>query len=192
MQAVKAYKSGVLHKEHHERLVANLEGFARDAGIAPHYIWTKLADTCGPDEVDYVVKFNQHRAGVSTQGLVLTRGGPAPDPVNHMSAIAGALVRNFVRARVMTLNVVLDALQAGNEPEATALLIPNFFIAKSEWAGGSTVPLWRVGHLYDLLVRRATRGQQTIVYATSVPALAEEYGPAMGQLIDSRYLQTEI
>ena len=48
------YATGVLSEEHHHRLVADLANFAKDAGIQPRWIWTALADTCGPEAVEYV------------------------------------------------------------------------------------------------------------------------------------------
>src|SRR5271166_828251 len=101
------YASGVLVKEHHERLVAGLDGYARDAGIHPRWISTKLADVCAPDEMNYVRNFNVIRAEGQLQGLCFVRKTAEADPETHMFAIAGCLVRNFIRARVMTISTVL-------------------------------------------------------------------------------------
>jgi hypothetical protein len=107
---VDPYASGVLKPEHHERLVANLDHYAKDAGIQPMWIWTRLSAACGPHEADYITGFRRHRASGQVHGLCLTRKTPDAEPESRMAAMTGCLVRNFVRARVMTLGVVLDHL----------------------------------------------------------------------------------
>lgn len=184
------YASGVLDKEHHDRLVANLPGYARDAGIQPHWITRKLADTCGKAEVDYVRKFNIHRAECVIQGLCFVRSTPDADPYDRMAAIAGALVRNFVRARVMSLTTVADLLWNREEIVATALLIPNFYLSQDEGAG--SLAKVHVQSLYDLLLQRGQGGLQTVIYATSLTGMAKEYGTAFSRLVDGHFLKVEI
>jgi len=41
------YAYGVLTKEHHERLVADLDGFASDAGIPPHWVYMRVPAVTG-------------------------------------------------------------------------------------------------------------------------------------------------
>ena len=183
------YASGVLHKQHHERLVAGIDGFARDAGIQPKWIWTRLADTCGPEEVEWVTKFRRHQADGESFGLCYLRKSPDAAPDVRMAAIAGALVRNFVRARVMTLGTVLDLLAAGEPVEATCLLIPNFFLAKNE---GGTIAPWQVSALYDLLTHRGSMGLQTVISASSMVELGSEYGNAFSALVRNHYTVVEL
>jgi hypothetical protein len=183
------YASGVLVKEHHERLVADLPRFARDAGIQPRWVATPLADACGPTEIDYVKKFNIHRAGGTLQGLCYVRATPAADPALRMSAIAGALVRNFIRARVMMLGAVLDLLAAREEIKATALLIPNFHLSRDEGGG---IAKWQTQALHDLLLERGQEDLQTVLYATSLADLGQDYGTAFRSLIEAHYLTVEI
>jgi hypothetical protein len=106
LMPVDPYASGVLFGEHHDRIVANISKYATDAGIQPRWIWTKLADTCGPDAIDYVRRFNKHRASEEVRGVCMLRkkaglGEEPADPEKQMSAITGALVRNFINARMM-------------------------------------------------------------------------------------------
>lgn len=74
------YASKVLQKEHHDQLVQNLDGFAKDAGIKPRWIATALADTCGPQEVEYVKKFNVFRHQGPYQGCATSARRPTPTP----------------------------------------------------------------------------------------------------------------
>lgn len=183
------YASGVLQKAHHERLVAGIDGFARDAGIQPKWIWTKLSDVCGPEEVEYVRKFKFHQVGGEVHGLCFLRKSKDVDVSPRMAALAGALVRNFVRARVMTLGTVLDIMAAGDPVDATALLIPNFFTPKAE---GGTIATWQVSALYDLLVGRGSQGLQTVISVSNVAQLSEEYGNAFAVLVRNHFKVIEI
>lgn len=183
------YATGVLDKVYHERLVADRDKFTRDAGIQPHWLWTSMVDTCSPDEIDYFKKFRFHQAKGTTHGLCYTRITPNGDPEEHMQAMAGAFLRNFIRARVMTLSTVLTLLDEGDAPDATVLLIPNFFLSKAEGGG---LPVWKVALLYDMLVKRANHGKQTVIYATSLADLGKEYGAAFRRIVEKRFLQVEI
>ena len=180
-----AYKTGVLEEATHGRLVQNLDGFARDAGIQPFWIWTPLSDTVSQAEIDYVREFRKHKVQGKVQGLAYFRLTGKAEPEKHMAALAGALVRNFVRARVMTLGGVLDALAKHEEIEATCLLIPNFHLSKGEGGGIAT---WQTHMLYDLLVNRAQTGLQTVIYVTDYETLRKDYGLAIGRLIEANYV----
>ena len=180
-----AYKTGVLQEAYHERLVANLDGFARDAGIQPFWIWTPLADTVSVAEIEYVREFRKHRVEGKTQGLAYFRVTTKAEPERHMAALAGALVRNFVRARVMTVGSILDATAKREEIEATCLMIPNFHLSKDE---GGNIASWQVQNLHDLLVQRGQSGLQTVVYVSDFDTLRNDYGLALGRLIETNYI----
>lgn len=181
------YAMGVLSEEHHERIVADLDNFARDAGIQPKFIYSPMLDMCEQVET-YLRRFKFH-TGEGLAGLCFTKRSHLPVPPDHyMSAIAGALTRNFIRAKVMTLGSVIDACASHSMPNVTCLLIPNFFYPQSE---GGTIASWQVSALHDLLVSRQVNGQQTIVYASDVSLLAKEYGLAFGEMIDVYYTAVE-
>ncbi|WP_333884428.1 hypothetical protein [Sphingobium yanoikuyae] len=63
------YALGALGPDHHDRLVADLDNFARDAGIQPHWIGTPLADDVTASERDYLRAFNRHAAEGEVAGL---------------------------------------------------------------------------------------------------------------------------
>ena len=121
--AANPYASGVLDPEKHDRLVAGIDGYARDANIPPRWIWSKMGGVCGPLELDYVRRFPHHRVEGKVQGLVCYRKTDDADPETRMAAMAGALVRNFCRARVMTVGVLLDHLAKDGHVAAAALLV---------------------------------------------------------------------
>ena len=123
------------------------------------------------------------------KGLVMTRKTAEADPFERMSAMAAVFTRNFVRARLMTLQHVLGILKEGDSPEATVLLIPNFFHSKDE--GGTILP-WQAGVLYDLMLQRAAQGKHTAIYATGVDEMGASYGSAFARFVSSHYLKAEI
>lgn len=180
---VDPYASGVLVPEHHERLVADLDNFARDAGIQPHWIHSPLPPTVSEEVRDYLRNFKRHQAQGTTAGLCFTRKSHVT-PDEGLAAIAGCLVRNFVRARVMTLGQVLEASATASLPDLSCLLIPNFFYPATE---AGTIATWQVSAILDLLTSRLVQGQQTIIYAHDLNLLDKEYGRALGGLIRQNY-----
>ena len=182
------YASGVLVPEHHDRLVAGLAGFARAAGIQPRWVWTPLAKTCGEAEIEYLKRFRHHMVG-ELQGLCYVAEGPSSSADERMYAIAGFLTRNFLRASVMTVSQVLEAVAAGHTPDHDCLLIPNFFIRKSEGGGISS---WHIAALYDLLVTRAASGSQTVIFVSSLPGLENEYGSVFATRVKNHFLKITI
>jgi len=182
------YASGALKKKIHDRLVADLENFAKDAGIVPSWIAAPLPKTITQIERDYLREFkSQSSKGIS--GLCLISRNEHGQNEIHTSALAGCLVRNFIRARVMTLGAILDLLAKHEIPELSAILIPNFFIPAAD---GGTIASWQINALYDFLIYRHTRGLQTIFCISDRNTLSKEYGDAFIRLIDTHYLQTKI
>ena len=183
------YETGMLTKDRHDRLVANLENYAKDAGIQPHWVWTPMEGKATADEKQYLIDFRQHSMRGTRSGLVYTGLNLDFDMTDHMSLVCGLLVRNFVRARVMTLGSVVAALQETSLPDLTCLLIPNFLWSKED---GGDLPRWQVNMVYDMLVDRHARGRQTILYVSRPTVLAKEYGLPMSQLVMNNYLAVPI
>lgn len=183
MLNIDPYASGVLVKDVHERIVADIGNVARDASIKPSWIWTSLGVICDETVIDWVRKFRQH-AQNGTSGLCFTGKDPDPPIADRMAAIAGALIRNFVRPKVLTLNSLLDAAQDGEIPDMSCVLVPNFFVGK---AGAGKLVDWKVQQLYDALTFRHTHGLQTVLYVTEMDALAVEYGLSVKKHIEAHY-----
>ena len=176
------YATGVLDPEEHERMVADIARIARDANIRPEWIWARIEKHCTPGEIEWVRRFPFHcREGRA--GLCLVGKHPEPGIEDRMSAIAGALVRNFVRARLMTAHQVIEAADDGQPPEISCLLVPNFFPGKTEGA----LPAWRLALLLDALLHRQLRGLQTVLYVNDLAALGKAYGMALRQHLEAHY-----
>lgn len=181
------YATGVLTEEVHNRLVANIENIAAGAMIQPKWIWTPLAQTVTPPIINWVKRYaHYHAEGVS--GLVIT--GPKYDvAATTISAITGALLRNFIDAQVITTQQLYDRLKHGNAPDPTCLLIPNFYAGK---AHGVKLAHWEIASLQDLILDRHMRGRMTVIYVTDVNSMGEEYGTAVRQLVDAHYISIGI
>jgi hypothetical protein len=187
MKPADPYAGGALSPEHHERLVADLENYARDAGITPNWICDPMPDMT--EQLETYLRRFRHHAGEGTAGVLFTKKSKLPLPADqYLSAIAGCLVRNFIRARVMTLGSVLDRTSTHTMPQLSCLLIPNFFYPASE---GGTIASWQVSALHDLLVARQVEGLQTILFASDLNLLGKEYGLAFRELIDAHFIEIE-
>jgi hypothetical protein len=179
------YASGVLSKEVHARLVANLQGYADDAGIQPFWLATSMKDVCSPAEVQFVRQLPMARAENAKFSFAYV-GNSQNSPVEmRMYAIAAALVRNFTRARVMHLNQVLEIISAGELPEATVLLVPNFFFSAEE--GGDLRSWMKIG-LLDMLYARKAAQQPTILSVSNMKMLDKQYGGQFRAFIENAYV----
>lgn len=182
------YATGVLDPDEHGRLVADIDHVARDANIQPHWIWTPLAEICSTAEIAWVRRFHFHKTeGIS--GLCYLGRDPDPEVEDRMAAMAGALTRNYVRARIMTVNGLIEAADNGAVPDMSCLLIPNFFVEKA--AGGTQAP-WRVSVLLDALLHRQTLGLQTVLYVSDMDAMGAEYGSALKRHVSAHYRVVEV
>lgn len=178
MATIDPYSTGVLSEGVHSRLVADLANYAKDANIQPKWIMTPLASVAPPKVVEWVTKFNTHESS----GLCLT--GNVDHADDTCSGIAGALVRNFLRAQVYTLNQAIEYVQASTLGDPTCLILPNLFMGK---ALGSSLVDWRVQLIYDALHTRHIVGRKTVVYVSSLDQMSTEYGAAFAQLIKNNY-----
>lgn len=178
----------MLCPEAHGRLLPHLERFAREANITPDWIWRPLAQVCGADEIEWVCRFRFHREN-GLYGLVYVGWNPAPPVESRMAAIAGALIRNFICARVMVVHDLLDAAAEGAVPDTSCLLIPNFFIGKAQ---GGDLPSWRVSLLLSALLERHAMGVQTVLYASDLDAMSVDYGAALTRHVKHHYVSLEV
>lgn len=178
------YASGVLKEEHHSRLVADLDRFAHDAGISPIWLATSMVGVCGNEEIAFTKSFRKRKANGGKVGLCYTGTQGEPSVEDRMAAMTGCFLRNFIRARLMTLGRVVEHIKDGAMPEASVLLIPNFFLTKAE---GGAISDWRVAELLDLLMQRQLDGQDTVIYLSSFKSLGTEYGSQFVTFIGNHY-----
>ena len=169
-----AYDSGLIEPGYHERLIADMQGVVQQAGVDESYVWTPMSKYCGSVEVAYVINIKlQTQQDDPVFGMVYV-GEVEDAPINDkMMSIAGACLRSYINAKVMTLQAVIDAMKATNMSSPTVLLIPNFFLNRS---GGGRIAEWEVSSLIGLLYQRQQEGKQTVLYVGDWDGMKAEYG----------------
>lgn len=171
-------KLSVLDHTVHARLIADIDDVCRTASVPRTYIESSMAEFCGADEIDWVRRYPEHRRA-GNPGLLLHGGSKSQA---RCFAIAAALIRNFVDARVVSLNTLLI-----EQPDPTVLVCPNLYHRQHD---GKPLAAHEIRTLYDLLLSRMAAGRQTVVFVESMGELVEKYGVLVGDLL-SGYLEVK-
>ena len=160
----------VIDTDFHSRLIADKDHLCEVAGLQPKYLMESMTKYCKETEVDWVRKFPQYRAE-GLPGLILTK---VENPDTRCQAICGALIRNYVDARVIPVNTMMDMHDAGHGDAITptVVLIPNMFVTVS----GKSVPAWKVQILYDMLLARSVQSKPTVAYVEDMTTLMAQFG----------------
>ena len=179
----KYFESGLLRPEVHLRLVGDIQTIASAAGIPPISIYTPASDHCSQDEIDWLVDYKHLEIGESG-GLLYT--GDCTDVGVRLFTMAGALIRNFISPRFMTVQEVIEVYKKGGEVEAAVLLIPNFYLGKKS---GGDIPSWQTSMLMGMLLSRYAKGKKTIMYVEDVNAMEGDYGSAFASHLTCHFKQ---
>lgn len=164
-------------EQFHQSLIADIDNVARAANIPIDMIWAPMAQYCTQVEIDYVAALRrQSQSG--NYGVVITAKRPQHSMITRFTAITGACVRNYVNARVMTLQDVLECIKASEMPTPTVLLLPNFYVGVKT---GGRVAEWQTQGLLSMLYQRQAEGLQTFLYVSSMKELEDYYGAAFCQ-----------
>lgn len=153
----------MLDAKEHSRIIADFERVCTVAGIQGRFLSESMTKYCGDDEVNWVRKYWQHKAE-GMPGLVL-EGITRPD--TRCQVIAAALIRNYLDARVVPLNTLMEEAVS-----PSVLLIPNLYVV----AMNKNAPPWRIQVMYDMLLERSTKGKPSVVYVEDMKSLAAVYG----------------
>lgn len=181
VEEYKEYYQGPLMSSLHYRLVLDIERIAQKAGILPKFICTSMTKWCGDEEREWVRTLKAN----TSEGIAgLAYLGDVSDLESRMMAIAGACIRNYINARLMTLQDVVAMISDGDYPDCQVLLIPNFSLKKDE---GGSVPAWQVAPLLGLIMNRYSKGKQTVVYIQHLPSMRAMYGKIMLDHITEHY-----
>lgn len=174
------FDSGLLSREYHDRLIMDLPRWAREAGIPPHFVWSKLSNYCVGQDMDWVRAMRDD----TTQGLIYT-GEDFDVPVeDKMMAIVGACLRNYMAAKILTVQEVTYLLKSDAMPHTSLILVPNFCMGKDDAA--SLAP-WQVSSLLGWLYSRMSRNLKTVLYVGDMDHLALVYGKAMSRHLLAHY-----
>ena len=178
-----ALASGLLDKTKHAALLRESANVTRAANIPLTMLYTSMVGLCSEQEIDYV-RALRRQADVGVYGMVVC-GNHSPTPIlDRFAAIAGACLRNYISARVMTVQEALDALDADGKITASVLLIPNFGINAKN---GGRMAEWEVPALLGMMYSRQSAACQTVVYVESLKALALSHGTACAEYLGSEH-----
>lgn len=179
-----AYKIGLLDPDYHARLILDIDRHSRNAGIPPKFVVSRLSKYCTINEIQWVRRMNLG----NDNGMLYIGEQTTIAIEDKMSAIAGACLRNYISAQVMSVQEVLALLKGDDMVTPTVLLIPNFYIGKSS---GGSLPAWQISSLLGLLYSRLAKNLHTIVYVQSKEGLIADYGNPFWQHFQSHYFIVE-
>lgn len=174
------FKSKLLDKDFHERLIQDLQQVVSTAGVPVNAVWMRLSTHCCEKEMMWV----KNMRSASNCGLIFI-GANFPVPAEmKMTAITGVCLRNYTDARMMPVQEVIKRIKDDSMPSPTVLLIPNFCLDKTN---GGDVPSWEISSLMGLLLSRVGKGLKTVLCATSMAVVQKQYGDSFKALIESKF-----
>jgi hypothetical protein len=181
-----AIEAGIIDEVQHIQLLSDIAGYTRTAGIPESYVWTSATEYCDEEELAYIntIKKSLHERD-GALGMVYV-GDVEGSPVNErMMAIAGVCLRNYINAKVMTLQAVLESLKAQTFPSnVSVLLIPNFFSSRAD---GGRIAEWEVANLLGLLYQRQQDGRHTVLHVSNLKELGDEYGKSFKKHLNTHF-----
>lgn len=184
----KAIDEGLIDEVQHIQLLSDIAGYTRTAGIPEHFVWTSATAYCGDDEIGYIgtIKKSLNDRDGQNIGLVYVGDVDGAAINERMMSIAGVCLRNYINAKVMTVQAVLDALRAQTMPtNVSVLLIPNFFSSRAD---GGRIAEWEVANLLGLLYQRQQDGKHTVLHVSNMKELGKEYGPSFKKHLQSKFV----
>lgn len=179
----KAYEDKVLDRAVHARLLENLDAYAEQANIPSYMVLQSMHTFCGKPEVDYMLHLRRlPQSGI--YGMLYKAGENAATVHTRMMALTAACLRNFINARVMTVQDVIAQSKSHKFDQPTVLCLPNFFIRDSQ---GGKLATWDISVLLGVLYERHSSGLQTVVYVDDMMALGKEYGQVFKDHIENHF-----
>lgn len=175
------YNYGCLKPDIHLRLVVDMDRYVALANVPARFIYQSAKEFCEAFEIEWAKKLASYIED-GDYGLMFT--DKCKDLDNRMYGIAGMLIRNFIDARVYTVQHILDLLKDGDDIEGRVIIIPNFFLMKSM---GGSIPEWKISSLLGFLMERYAKGLPTILYIQNLNSLDGEYGKAFRDHIENHY-----
>lgn len=173
-------EKSVLDSVVHARLIDNIDSIAQTAKVPVHMLHKSAKAFLRPQEVDWLAKYRAHKAS-GKAGLCLM--GEGQNVEVKMMAMAAALIRNFIDARVVTMGSMHNDSGEFAPPNPTVLLIPTFCVATE----GKPLAAWQSVNIYSMLVDRMAGGKMTVLYVASWDMLRKQYGPTVADFVKNNY-----
>jgi len=171
--------TGCLDASYHARLIEMMDDVCRMANIQRQYVTTPAAQFCSEAEVAWLQRYRDDN--ISRMGLVITR---RHNPIAVMAAMTGALIRNYIDARVQLTHELIDM----DPREITVIAVPNFYLHS---ANAGAVAKWEAPLILEWLYARYNAGKKCILYVESMQALRNEYGNAIFDFLVNNYVILE-
>ena len=186
-----AIEAGIIDEVQHVQLLSDIAGYTRTAGIPEHYVWTSATEYCGAEELAYIGTIKQSLTDRDGENIGMVYIGDVEGAAinERMMSIAGVCLRNYINAKVMTVQAVLDAIKQGTMPSnVSVLLIPNFFSARAD---GGRIAEWEIANLLGLLYQRQQDGKHTILHVSNMKELGAEYGKSFKKHLQSKFVHIQ-
>lgn len=179
MQMMTKDKWNVLDPAVHGGLIANLSGFSKDAGIDPKWVDYSLAAFCANEAViDWVRNFRSPKR----YGLLIDNKSKW-DSADLCSAITGALMRNFINARLLTQTEFIDRVKTGYGAWESCVLMPNFFMSGAD----VSMPDWQLSYLLDGLIMLNTHKCRVVLVTEDEKTMSKVYGPSVSKHLSMNF-----
>jgi len=166
---------GILDPEEHGRLIQSISDVSMQARVPIHFITQSASRWCTQGELAWLTHFN-HPA-VAKSGLVIEG---KVDPISSIAAMCGALIRNYVDARVVMTHELIE-VDPGN---ISVIAVPNFYQLA---CNAGSVAKWEAPQILEWLYSRFLMGKPCILHVENLDRLEGEYGPAIHSFLCNNY-----
>lgn len=177
MEAKPALQKGV-----HDRLLQDIDHIASMSNVPVSMIKMSCSDYLGKGVKSWLISYRKLKAIDMASAYML--GPLKASPEKLMMAMAAVLIRNFIDARVYSLQGFLD-LEGSAARQATAVFIPNF----QNSYHGKPLASHQVQTLYSILLDRMTEDKVTVLYLDSIDQMRDQYGTSISEFITKNYTQ---
>ncbi len=164
--------ASILDKEYHAKLIANLAKISYESNVPVTFITQSAKDYCTQVQLDWLKDYK------NKTNLCLV-GDSTSTPETQCAALAAALIRNYIDAKMVTLQSILK----DEVLDANVLFVPNFYRTSDSKA----LAEWQCSLLYDFLSCRFMAGKRTVLHIDNLDAMAKAYGKSFTRHIKEVY-----
>lgn len=159
----------ILDPERHYRLIQQRQGIARRAGLGEAFmsaIWDPLPPEVTRNQRQWLINI------IYKQPQHLLFHGRISMVSHCFRALTGALLRNEIDARLMTVEEIVQLAMEGEQVDAGVLLVSDFAVKDEP----RSEPVKR--KLIGVLRQRINAGLPMALYITDAEAFSKTYGPS--------------
>ena len=168
----------LIDDEKYHRLRLALPDITRQSNVAQVYIENTAVGNVDREDLTYLKNYRQNIS--ENKGGYLKISNDCHVKFLYM---AGALIRNFIDARVCTIDQTLEL-----DSNPTVLFIPDFCtLSKDDRINAP----WRLQELSSLIISRFDGKRQTILAVRDKEALLKHYGSSLYDFLLNNYEQGE-